>query len=54
MDNGFDEELNARLDRIEGPGGGGMIQNNLPWRDFALSVGGLGIVSALLVVWAVA
>ncbi len=52
MDNEFDEELQRRLARMESPGCGGMVQTNLPWKDFLIAVGTLAAGSALLLWWA--
>lgn len=52
MDDEFDRELERRLERMESPGGGGMVQSNLPWIDVIVATGGLIVVSALLLWWA--
>lgn len=51
MDTEYEAELNRRLERLESPGGGGMMQRDLPWLDVLLAAGGLGVVSALLLIW---
>lgn len=53
MDNEFEEELQQRLTRMESSGCGGMVQTNLPWKDFLIAVGALAVVSGLLLWWAV-
>lgn len=45
-------ELQRRLERMESPGCGGMVQTNLPWRDFIIAAGALAAASALLLWWA--
>lgn len=47
-----DAELQRRLDRIEQPGGGGMVQSPLPWTDLVIVVGLIIVVASLLLVWA--
>ena len=37
---------------MESPGCGGMVQTNLPWKDFAIAIGALVVVSGLLLWWA--
>lgn len=50
----YEDELEQRLERLESPGGGGMMQRDLPWLDLLLAVGGLVVVSGLLLVWSFA
>lgn len=56
VDNEFDaqmdEELQRRLTRMESEGCGGMVQTNLPWSDFLITIGVLGAAAALLLWWA--
>ena len=37
---------------MESPGCGGMVQTNLPWRDFLIAAGALVVASGLLLWWA--
>ena len=52
MDNEFEEELQHRLSRMESEGCGGMVQTNLPVRDFVIATVSLIAVSVGLLIWA--
>lgn len=52
VDNEFDEELERRLQRLESPGGGGMVQDDLPLSDILWCVAVLVVVGSALVWWA--
>lgn len=52
MDIEFEEELERRLTRMESPGGGGMLQQDLPKKDVLITIGVLVVASALLIWWA--
>lgn len=51
MDHELDAELERRLQRMESPGGGGMVQSDLPLKDIIICVVVLAVTSGLLLWW---